>query len=184
MAEISNNNEDSNENSRKPEEAKELDISKKGIGLFFGEQERSLLLSLGSEVTIDQLQESFILYRIDYKTTRTHEVYGESKKKNYMTPVEIFGRINVESTGPEHLGPGGPTRQGLGTITAHVYLHTLKEASVEVKIGDYMYHKGNFYEIMDDGESNIANQYAFGYDKFFFITIKGVEVNSDVFKAR
>ncbi len=181
---VYNNNEQQNENSKKPEAAKQLDASKKGINLFFGEKERALFLSLGSEITMDQLQESFLLYRIDYKTTRTHSVYGESKKKNYLPEIEIYGRINVESTGPEYLSPGGLIRQGLGQITAHVYLHHLEEKEAEIRMGDFIYYKGNYYEIIDDGKSNIANQYAFGSDKFFYISIKGVEVNSDVFKAR
>jgi hypothetical protein len=183
MAE-SNNNEQFNENSKKPEAAKILDASKKGISLFFGEKERQLMLSLGSEVTMAQLQESFLLYRVDYKTTRTHSVYGEAKTKNYLPEIEIFGRINVESDGPEYLSPGGLIRQGLGKFTAHVYLHHLEEKEAEIRMGDFIYHKGNYYEIIDDGKSKIANQYAFGSDKFFYITIKGTEVNSDVFKAR
>ncbi len=185
MAEqVFNNNEERNENTKKPEAAKKLDADKSGVNLFFGEKEKALFLSLGSEVTIDQLQEKFLLYRIDYKTTKTHSVYGEAKKKNYLPEVEIFGRINVESEGPEYLSPGGLIRQGLGRITAHVYLHHLEEKNVEIRMGDFIYHKGNFYEIIDDGQSNISNQFAFGSDKHFYITIKGVEVNQDVFKAR
>lgn len=51
-------------------------------------------------------------------------------------------------------------------------------------MGNFIYHKGNYYEVIDDGKSNISNQYAFGSDKYFYITIKGREVNSDVFDAR
>lgn len=185
MADLPNeNNEQSNENVKKPEAAKKLDASKKGINLFFGEKERRLFLSLGSEITMEQLQESFILYRIDYQKTKTHALYGESMYKNYLPEIEIFGRINVESTGPEYMTKGGLIRQGLGKITAHVYLHHLQELDAEVRMGDYIYHKGNYYEIIDDGKSNISNQFAFGSDKYFYITIKGVEVNSDVFKGR
>lgn len=180
-----NNNEQYNENVKKPEEAKDLDATKKGVELFFGELERKLFLDLGTEITREILRESFILYRIDFKTTKTHSVYGEAKKKNYLPPVEIFGRINVESTGPEYLNPGGGLiRQGLGLFTAHVYLHHLEELQVQLRMGDYVYHKGNYYEVIDDGKSNNSNQYAFGGDKFFYLTIKAVEVNSDVFKAR
>lgn len=181
---VNNNNEEKNQNTKKPESAKQLDADKSGINLFFGEKERNLFLSLGSEVTMEQLRERFILFRIDIKTTKTHNVYGESKKKNYLPEIEIYGRINVESDGYEYLSPGGIMRQGLGKITAHVYLHELEEKNVEVKMGDFMYHKGNYYEIIDDGQANISNQFAFGSDKHFYVTIKGVEVNSDVFKAR
>jgi hypothetical protein len=51
-------------------------------------------------------------------------------------------------------------------------------------MGDFIYHKGNYYEIIDNGAADISNKFAFGSDKFFYITIKGVEVNTDVFQAR
>ena len=49
---------------------------------------------------------------------------------------------------------------------------------------DYVYHKGNYYEIIDDGYANTANEFTFGSDKSFYITIKGKEVNTDVFMAK
>ncbi len=179
---IYNNNEQGNENTKKPEAAIQKDADKSGISLFFGEKEKALFLGLGSEAVMEQLQETFLLYRIDIKTTKVHPVYGEAKKKNYLPEVSIYGRINVESDGPEYVG--GLTRQGLGKISADVYLHHLEEKNVEIRIGDYIYHKTNYYEIIDDGKSNLSNEFAFGSDKLFFITIKGIEVNSDVFKAR
>ena len=179
-----NNNEQFNENVKKPEAAQNLDNSKKGIEKFFGEKERRLLLRMGSELTIDFLKESFLLYRIDYKTTKTHVLYGEARYKNYLPEIEVYGRINVESAGPEYFVKGGLIRQGLGVLSAHVYLTHLEELGAEIRMGDFIYHKGNYYEIIDDGKSNTSNQFAFGSDKFFYITIKGREVNSDVFKAR
>lgn len=179
-----NNNELQNERVPKPEEAKELDVRKQGIKLFFGEKERRLFDSMGREIVNDTLLESFILYRVDYKTTKTHRVYGEAKVKNYMVPVEIFGRITVETDSPSYFAPGGLIREGLGKFTAHVYLSHLTELNVEIRMGDFVYHKGNYYEIIDNGAADINNKFAWGSDKFFYITIKGVEVNTDVFQAR
>ena len=173
-----------NRNEKKPKEAKELDQAEKGIQLFFGEKERKFLENVGREITIEILQESFIIYRIDYRRTQTHDLYGESKKKIWLPPVEVFGRINVEAQGPEYMTPGGIIRKGFGEIEVHTYLSHLEDLSITIKMGDFMYHKGNFYEITDDGSSNIGNEFAFGGDKQFYITIKGIEVNSDVFKAR
>lgn len=185
MAANQNNNEQENENVQKPEEAKNLDASQKGIGLFFREKERQQMLKWGEEITNTILQESFLLYRIDYKTTKTHRLYGEAMIKNYLPPAEIFGRINVESDGPNYVvQAGGIIRAGLGIFTAHVFLHHLEENNVEIRMGDFIYHKTNFYEIIDDGKSNISNEFAFGADKLFYITIKAVEVNSDVFQGR
>lgn len=181
-----NNNRDRmlNKNEIKPSEAKNLDDAQKGIKLFFGEKERRFFESSGREITEDILQESFILYRIDVQKTRTHDLYGESKHKHYLTPTEVFGRINVESTDPEYFTPGGLIKKGYGKITASIYVSQLDELGVEIRMGDFVYHKGNYYEIINDGSSNIDNQHSWGSDKLYSITIKGVEVNSDVFRAR
>jgi hypothetical protein len=179
-----NNNQLQSERMDKPEEAKELDVKKQGIKLFFGEKERQLLDNMGREIVNDILLESFLLYRIDYRTTKTHRVYGEAKQKNYETPVEVFGRISVETDSPSYFAPGGLIREGLGKFTAHVYLSHLEELDVTMRMGDFVYHKGNYYEIIDNGAADISNKFAFGSDKYFYITIKGVEVNTDVFQAR
>jgi len=183
---LENNNKDRllNQNEKKPNEAKVLDASKKGIKLFFGKKEARFFENAGREITEDILQESFILYRIDYKTTRTHDLYGESKKKTYLKPIEIFGRINVESNAPEYMTSGGIIRKGYGKLTANIYVEQLDEKEVEIRMGDFVYHKGNYYEIVDDGSSNIDNKHSWGGDKLFSITITGVEVNKDVFEAR
>ena len=46
---------------------------------------------MGREIVNDILLESFLLYRIDYRTTKTHRVYGEAKQKVYEAPIEIIG---------------------------------------------------------------------------------------------
>jgi len=190
MAEITKDNEQLfphdflNENNRKPEEAKEQDAIKKGISLFLGDKEQRFLDSVGREISNDILKESFILYRIDYKTTRTHELYGESKKKQYLPPVEVFGLINVEADAPEYYAPGGVIKKGFGKITAEVYNSHLAELGVEIKMGNYMYHKGHYYEVINDGASDISNQHAYAGDRLFYIKIVGVRVTSDVFSAR
>lgn len=172
-----------NESQKKPEEAHENDINKKGIELFFGEKERRFFDLAGREITMNILQESFILYRMDLKNTKTHSLYGEAKKKLYLTPVEIFGRINVESNSPDYLAPGGIIRKGFGKLTADIYNSHLEDLKVKIKMGDFLYHKGHYYEIIDDGSSNIANEYAYAGDRLFYIKIEAVRVPSDVFQA-
>jgi hypothetical protein len=173
-----------NENEPKPEKARDLDVAKKGIELFFGEKERRFMESAGKELVHGVLKESFLLFRIDLGRTKTHKLYGEAKKKFWLDPIEIFGRINVEVGDPEYMSKGGIIKKGLGKITAEVYNSHLDEMKATLKIGDFMYHKGHYYEIIDDGASNISNEHAFGGDKLFFVTIKGVRVKDDAFKAR
>lgn len=173
-----------NEGEKKPEEAKNQDLSRKGIDLFFGEQERALFESLGREITMDILKESFVLYRVDYAKTKTHKLYGEAKKKVYETPVEVFGRINVEVEAPEYMTPGGIIKKGYGKITADVYRSHLNELNVNVRMGDFLYFKGHYYEVVDDGSSNIGNEQSYAGDITFSIKIVGIRVKDDVFNAR
>lgn len=173
-----------NKKDSKPEEAKNLDISQKGIDLFFGEKERKFFDFAGKEIVNEILKESFILYRIDYKKTKTHRLYGEAKQKVYLQPVEVFGRINVESDNPEYMAPGGIIKKGYGKITAEIYNTHLEEIEVKIRMGDFMYYKGHYYEVTDDGSANISNEFAYGGDKMFYIKVTGVRVKDDVFKAR
>lgn len=173
-----------NDNQPKPQEGKEQDISRKGIDLFFQEKERAFFDSVGRELSESIIKESFIAYRIDYTKTNTHKLYGESKKKVYHAPVEVFGRINVEVGNPEYMTPGGITKKGYGNITADVYRTQLQELNINIKIGDYMYFKGHYYEVIDDGSSNIGNEQSYAGDITFSIKIVGVRVKNDVFNAK
>lgn len=172
-----------NNDEKKPQEAKDLDLSRKGIDLFFTEKEQAFFDTVGRE-HIGILKESFILYRIDLKRTNTHKLYGEAKRKAYLTPVEIFGRINVEVEAPSFMAPGGLVQKGYGKMTASIFRTHLEELQVNPRIGDYMYFKGHYYEIIDDGSSNIGNKQAYAGDIAFSITLVGVRVKKDVFSAK
>jgi hypothetical protein len=173
-----------NDNEKKPEEAKEQDLSRKGIDLFFGEKERLFFDAVGREIVNDIIKESFIYYSIDYARTNTHKLYGEAKRKVYKTPIEIFGRINVDVESPEYMTSGGIIKKGFGKMTAEVYRTHLSELSANPRIGDFMYFKGHYYEIVDDGSSNIANEQSYAGDIVFSIKIVGIRVKDDVFNAK
>src|ERR1035437_256650 len=162
-----------NKDTPKSEGAKNMDASKKGIDLFFGEKERKFLDAVGKELVVGILKESFIYYRVDYKKTRTHSLYGESKKKVYEPEVEIFGRINVESEAPSYMAPGGLIKKGFGKLTANIFTTHLEELQVKIRMGDFMYFSGHYYEIVDDGSSNINNENKYAGDIQFAITVVG-----------
>ena len=169
---------------KKTEKDKELDTLQKSTKMFFGDKERFFFDSVGRELVNEIMLESFILYRIDYKKTQVHKLYAEARRKEYQEPVEVFGRINVESTHPEFYVKGGITRKGHGKLTANIYLSHLEELGVLIRRGDYCYHKGQYYEVTDDGSANTGNKFAFASDKLFFITVVAIRVTSEAFKPR
>jgi len=186
---------DINEIGEKPQKFEEHESDRKGINIFFGEKEAAFFHNAGREITETILQESFLLYRIDLRKTELHPLYGEAIQKRWLPEIEIFGRINVEVEDPSLQVKGGIVKKGLGKFTAHVYIEHLEELKLVerksdneiitgIKMGDFMAFKGQFYKIIDDGHSQISNQHSWAGDRKFFISIKGVEVNEDVFKGR
>jgi len=186
---------DTNEIGKKTEAFKKHENDLKGVGLFFGEKEASFFHSAGREITEKILLESFILYRIDLSKTQVHELYGESKVKRWFPEIEVFGRINVEVNDPSYHVKSGGIKKGMGIFTAHVYIEHLEELNLierksdneiisNIKIGDFIGFKGQNYEVIDDGFSQISNKFSWAGDRRFYITIKGQEIDEDVFKAR
>lgn len=186
---------DLDEIGKNPEGMDAAEAKPTGISLFFGSKERALFTNAGREVTEGILNESFLLYRIDLEKTQI-DFYGQSKKKVWLPEIEIFGRINVETKEPEYSVKGAVEKKGMGNLTASVYLDQLEELGLilkqqgtnvivsGIKMGHFIGYKGQFYKIVDDGYSQISNEFSWGGDRRFYITIKGVEVDEDVFQGR
>ncbi len=177
------------------EDVEKLLNDTKGIKSFFGDKEANFFTSAGREISENILQTSFLLFKIDLKKTKSHPLYGESKTKHYLPPIEIFGRINVEVINPSFHTKGGLVKKGFGELSAHIYIEHLRELNLiekekgniiisKIKSGDYIGYKGQYYEITDDGHAQISNKHSWGGDRRFYITIKGKEVDEDIMKGR
>jgi hypothetical protein len=185
---------DINEITGQPQEQNEHEDAPKGVNLFIGEEDIAFYTEVGREVTEHFLQESFLLYRVDLQKISPN-LYGESKKKPFRPPVEVFGRLDIESVPVSYQVPGGIMKRGQGSMTAHVYLEHLTELGLlirrdgqhvrlDLKVGDYIMFKGQYFEIKDDGFSQLNNEFAYVGDRRFYVTIKAVEVDEDRFRAR
>lgn len=188
---------DLNELGKIPDQQRNDEKTPDGIGLFFGDKERAFFGSAGREMSESILQESFMLYRIDLERTETHSLYGQAKsfQKTWKDEVRILGRINVESSAPTYSAEGGLVKKGFGNLTAHVYMEQLEELGLvryegnqmvvfDLNDGDFIGFKDQFYKIIDNGHSQISNEFSWGGDRRFFITITAIEIDEDVFKAR
>lgn len=186
---------DLNESDTNPDKMNDNNALPKGISLFFGDKERAFFTNSGREITEKILQESLLLYRIDLEKTEP-DFYGQAKKKVYLPEIEIFGRINVEVNEPTGMVKGHLVKKGMGNLTAHIYLSHLEELGLiikregtativsGIKQGDFIGYKKQFYKIVNDGYAQISNEFSWGGDNRFFITVTAVEVDEDVFKAR
>jgi len=176
-----------------PSDANNNFSDKKGIGLFFSELEATFFDQVGKEMTVSILKESFILYRVDLKRTKTHSLYGEAIVKQTKESIEVFARINVVVGDPTYRTDRGVTKQGMGELTASLHLSHLEDLgllsengnniNIDMKKGDFLAHKGQFYEIWDDGYAQISNEFSYAGDRRAFLTIKAKEVDRDVFNG-
>ena len=167
----------------------------KGIKTFFSDKEADFFTNAGREITEEILQTSFLLFRIDYSKTKIHSLYGEAKVKHFYPPIEVFGRINVEVIDPTYHTKGGLVKKGFGNLTAHIYLEQLRDLELidkedgniiisKIKMGDFVNYKGQYYQITDDGHSQISNKHSWAGDRRFYITVKGFEVDEDTVNGR
>lgn len=188
---------DLNEIGKFPDKQNNDESKPDGIELFFGDKERAFFSQAGREISESILQESFMLYRIDLKKTQTHGLYGQSKsfEKVWKPEVKILGRINVEAIEPEYAADGGLVKKGFGKLTAHVYMEQLEELGIvetkenqmvvfDLNDGDFIGFKDQYYKIINNGHSQISNEFSWGGDRRFYITITAIEVDEDIFKAR
>ena len=177
------------------EDAKTTLSVNKGANLFFTDKEADFFTKVGRELVEGVLQTSFLFYKIDLQKTKIHPLYGEAKIKHYLNPIEIFGRINVEVVSPTYHTKGGLVKKGFGVLTASIYIEQLKELNLiekeesnilitKIKMGDYIFYKGQFYEITDDGFSQINNQHSMGGDRRYSLTIKASEIDEDIMQGR
>lgn len=184
---------DINEIQGQPQEQNEHERPK-GINIFMSEKNAMYLSRMGRQLTERILNESFILYRVDLNKTSPN-FYGESKRKVYKESVELWGRIGIESEPVSQQTDGGIMKRNVGTMTAHVYLEHLVEkgllikrdgqhVQLDMKVGDFIMFKGQYFTVTDDGFSQLDNEFSFGGDRRFAISIKAIEVDEDKFKAR
>jgi len=188
---------DLNEIGEFPEGMKNDESQPDGIELFFGDKERAFFSEAGREMTETILQESMMLFRMDLRRTQSHALYGEAKafQKAWKPEIKILGRINVEAVSPEFAADGGIVKKGFGQLTAHIYMEHLEELGIvkakenqttvfDLNDGDFIGFKDQFYKIIDNGHAQISNEFSWGGDRRFFITVTAIEVDEDVFKAR
>jgi hypothetical protein len=161
--------------------------------LFWDSSLFKLFSEIGKDYCESWIGQKVILYQVDRIKTNSDSLYGESKgieDVKYRTPIELPCRYDIkESTNEAYIKSNQNARyKQAGNIEIYIYDETLKEYECNIKYGDLIGvvidEKTMFYyEIMDDGKRNFSNtETMFGY-KRFWRTIKGVEIDENVFNG-
>lgn len=143
--------------------------------LFYSEDSYQFDLDLATDYLMQDLNQTIVLYEVDLTKSNLDTIYNESKKDTlvFKTPVELHCTYNIEAgevkSYDKSKNLGVYVKQG--KITVNIFQHTLDEAQVEIKNGDYIGVNVNgdsasmlYFCVTDDGRNNFDNRKSvFGY---------------------
>ena len=140
--------------------------------LFVGKKERDLVRQVNTELIENVVGQVVAYYAIDIESSNFHPIYGESKEKNFLSPVRVYARVETEASDILQ------TKAGVDRIQKiNVYFHRKRlteDQNLFVRIGDFVYYDGDYYEII---ETRGAKR-LFGQDG------QKYEINATCIKAR
>lgn len=157
---------------------------------FFDKSDFNLEIEIGRDYLKQDIPASVMFYKVDYKKTKTHALYGESRasEKVVLPPIQLQVRFTVEDSEGGYLQGGEVSRHFAGDLIFTIYEDEIREKNVDIQRGDYIgikNGKGNtqYYEIYDADIMNVANNRTIGGLESYYKKIKCTVVDKDVFNG-
>jgi hypothetical protein len=115
--------------------------------LFVGQKEKDLVKQVNDELIERVIGQQVLYYAIDLERTNYHDLYGESLKKTFLSPVRVYALVEWEeftSTYSQNIGIDQNA-----SIVVHFHKRRLTEdQNLFVRQGDFVLYNDVFYEIM------------------------------------
>jgi hypothetical protein len=160
------------------------------LGKFFGAEDYSLDIGMGSEWLEGDMNFTVVLYRIDRHKTKADSVYGEVTEDGiqFLAPVELKGLVQVIAPSSKNYGTSRVELQEPGNMKFSIYQKTLDDLGVEIFQGDYFgYYESEdrvrYYVVSDDGYVRSDNKHTYGGYKPFYRSIIATYVSENEFKG-
>ena len=114
--------------------------------MFLGEKERNYAKQVNDEIIERVVGQTVVYYPIDMKTTKFHNLYGESVNKSFLPPVIVNALIKWD--GHESVTSNyGLDRQTKITVNFH-RRRLLEDQDLYVREGDFIFYAGQYFEIV------------------------------------
>ena len=155
---------------------------------FFSGEDFRLDVEIGREYFTD-LGMTISLFKVNYKKTKTHDLYGESKafEKIVNPPIELRVRLEIEAGETKYLAPGGLKKEFAGNLNFTVYENELEEKNITIQEGDFVgYNDGGrmrYWEVYNAEQINVSNARTMGGKDSYYRIIKCSPTESDVFNG-
>lgn len=160
------------------------------VNKFFQLEDFNLENDMGREYLTD-LNMTVSLFKIDYKKSKSHVLYGETRAEEKITlaPIELQVRVTIDESESKFMAGTGIKREYAGNLTFTVYDVELEEKNVDVNYGDYIGYinpmdgKMSYYEVAKNDKINSSNSKTHLGFKSYYRVIECVAVDPDVFNG-
>ena len=156
------------------------------LGKFFGGEDLSLDINMGSEWLEGDMNFTVILYRVDRYKTKTDDVYGEVVQdgQKFLPPVELKGLVKIVAPTNLKLGNSKVRQEEPGNMSFSVYQRYLDDLQVDIVFGDYLayFEKEDvvrYYSVVDDGRVVSDNKHNYGGVKPYYRSILATPVSQN-----
>jgi hypothetical protein len=156
------------------------------LGKFFGGEDLTLDINMGSEWLEGDMNFTVILYRVDRYKTKTDDVYGEVVQdgQKFLPPVELKGYVKIVAPTNFKLGNSKVRQEEPGNMSFSVYQRYLDDLQVDIVFGDYLayFEKEDvvrYYSVVDDGRVVSDNKHNYGGVKPFYRSILATPVSQN-----
>jgi len=147
--------------------------------LFITPREINFISDITKEIMKDVIGQKIYYYPISEIKTKSHEIYNESLKKIFDSPIELDALVNNEFQVETKIDKFGIDAQY--KVEAYIQYRDLVEKGISVNIGDYFSYGEIFYEITE--RSFMRNIYGMPEHKDG-VKIAGTKARQGAFNAK
>lgn len=154
--------------------------------LFFSDSEFDFNVSIGMEYVNNQINQTVVLYEVDYNNTKSDDIYQEAKFSDmtFKTPVElnVIFKLDKHEMKTYDTTAMRAHYAKVGKFTFGIYEKELNENGCDIKRGDYIGlqvtpEHMEYFVVVDDGRVNYDNAHTIFGTKPFYRSVTCATVN-------
>lgn len=168
-----------------------IDLEEQRYGMFMSDNSYNLEIMYGRHYLETDVNFVINLYRINVITTKTHDLYGQSKAsdKEFFDPVKLKVMINIDDNQQDSYGgdDAGLVREDTGNLVFGIYLDELNENNTEINRGDIIEYnqsgdRNRYYEVENAQNVEDVTSQTIGGFKPYYKKVLAVPVKEDITK--
>lgn len=159
---------------------------------FYSEEDFQYECDLLEEYIEEDLNQSIVVYEVDYSKTNTDTIYKEAKQViRYKTPKELPCMFEIKDSQTKSYDSN--TNNGVysisGNLTAYIPVFMFEKYGCNIKRGDYVgvqidTQRMAYFVVTNDDKVNTANNHYIGAYRTAWRVIEGAPVIENEFNGK